>query len=131
MTVETTKNAMLRYLNSEHGDLSMMAEDVVFTMMGTGQENRGREAVRGMLQYFYQVAFDARAESRVTVYGENAAIFEGNFVGKHIAEFAGVPATGRSVRVPICVVYELEAGIIKHGRIYFEMSVLMAQITET
>jgi hypothetical protein len=37
MSVESTQSTMLRYFNSEHGDVSMMAEDVVFTVMATGQ----------------------------------------------------------------------------------------------
>ena len=35
MSVERTRDAMERYLNSAHRDLSMMAEDVVFTAMAT------------------------------------------------------------------------------------------------
>jgi hypothetical protein len=31
---------------------------------------------------------------------------KGDFVGKHIGEFAGIPATGKDVRVPLCVVYD-------------------------
>jgi len=37
----------------------MMAEDVVFTHMATGDEHRGPAAVRGMLDYMYHQAFDA------------------------------------------------------------------------
>jgi predicted ester cyclase len=53
---------------------------------------------------------------------------EGDFVGKHIGEFAGIPATGKDVRVPICVVYDLENDQIKRGRVYFEMPALMQQL---
>jgi predicted ester cyclase len=49
-------------------------------------------------------------------------------VGKHIGEFAGVPATHKDVRIPLCVVYDLDNGMITHGRIYFEVPALMAQI---
>ena len=128
MTIESTRETMMRYFNSEHGDVSMMAEDVVFTVMATGQENHGREGVLGMLNYFYHIAFDATANTRITLFGENNAMVEGDFVGKHIGEFAGIPATGRDVRVPICVVYDLENDLIKRGRIYFEMPVLFQQL---
>ncbi len=128
MSVDSTRETMLRYFNAEHGDVSMMTEDVVFTVMATGQENRGREAVLGMLTYFYHVAFDATAITHVMLFGENNAMVEGDFVGKHIGEFAGIPATGKNVRVPLCVVYDLENDLIKHGRVYFEMPALMAQL---
>jgi len=128
MSIESTRQTLQRYINSEHSDVSMMAEDVVFTIMATGQENHGRDGVAGMLYYFYHVAFDAKAIARVTLYGENNAMVEGDFVGKHIGEFAGIPATGKDVRVPLCVVYDLENDQIKHGRVYFEMPALFQQL---
>jgi steroid delta-isomerase-like uncharacterized protein len=131
MSVESTQATMMRYFNSEHGDVSMMAEDVVFTVMATGQEHRGREGVMGMLTYFYHIAFDATATTRTVLFGENNAMVEGEFVGKHIGEFAGIPATGKNVSVPLCVVYGLENDQIKRGRVYFEMPALMQQLGVT
>lgn len=128
MSIERTREAMNRYWDSQHQDLSMMAEDVVFTHMATGDEVRGPEAVRGMLSHMYHVAFDARADERSRIFAENQAVIEGDFVGKHIGEFAGMPATGRQVRVPLCVVYDLEDGVIKRARVYMEMPVMMRQL---
>ena len=128
MSVESTKEVMNKYLHSEHSDLSMMADDVVFTIMATGEEHHGPEGVMKMLNYFYHVAFDADAETISEIYGEGKAVFEGTFVGKHISEFAGIPATNKNVRVPLCVVYDLENNKIKKGRVYFEMPALMAQL---
>ena len=128
MSVESTRKTMTRYFDSQHSDVSMMAEDVVFTIMATGQEHHGRDGVLGMLNYFYHIAFDAMATSRVMLFGEQNAVVEGDFVGKHIGEFAGIPATGKDVRVPLCVVYDLENDEIKRGRVYFEMPALMQQL---
>ena len=128
MSVESTRETMQRYFNSEHDDASMMAEDVVFTVMATGEEHHGRNGVLGMLHYFYQVAFEATFANRVTLFGDENAMIEGDFVGKHLGEFAGVPATGKDVRVPLCVVYDLENDLIKRGRVYFEMPALMQQL---
>jgi steroid delta-isomerase-like uncharacterized protein len=128
MSLESTRETMQRYLNSEHSDVSMMANDVVFTIMATGQEHHTPEGVTGMLNYFYHVAFDATATTRTSLFGENNAMVEGDFVGKHIGEFAGIPATGKDVRVPLCVVYDLENNHIKRGRVYFEMPALLQQL---
>ena len=128
MSIESTRETMLRYFNSEHSDVSMIAEDVVFTVMATGQENRGREAVLGMLNYFYHVAFEATATTRVMIFGENNGMVEGDFVGKHIGEFAGIAATGKDVNVPLCVVYDLANDQITRGRVYFEMPALLQQL---
>lgn len=127
-TVEKTREVMTKYFDSHHSDVSMMAEDVVFTNMATGQESHGRDGVMGMLNYFYRVAFDADATTRTTLFGENNAMVEGLFVGKHIGEFAGIPATGKDVSVPICVVYDLENNLIKRGRVYFEVPALLQQL---
>lgn len=128
MSVESTQSTMVRYFNSENGDVSMMASDVVFTIMATGQEHHTPEGVMSMLDYFYHIAFDAGFETRVTLFGDANAMTEGDFVGKHIGEFAGIPATGKDVRVPLCVVYDLENDLIKRGRVYFEMPALLQQL---
>ena len=128
MSVESTRQAMTKYFHSEHADVSVMAPDVVFTIMATGQEHRGPEGVLQMLNYFYRLAFDATAETKNVVFADQQAVVEGDFVGKHIGEFAGIPATGKNVRVPICVVYDLENDKIKRGRVYFEMPALLQQL---
>ena len=128
MTVERTRAAMERYLNSAHGDLSMMSEDVVFTTMATGDEHRGIEAVRRMLDHVYHEAFEATAETRTRIYADDHAVLEADFVGTHKGTFAGVPATGRRVRVPLCVVYDLKDGLITRGRVYLEIPAMLRQL---
>lgn len=64
MSVENTRKVMTQYFNSEHADVSMMTEDVVFTIMATGQEHHGPSGVAQMLQCFYHVAFEATAETK-------------------------------------------------------------------
>lgn len=128
MSVEKTRAVITKYFDSKHTDVSVMSDDVVFTTMATGEEHHGKEGVQQMLNYFYHVAFDADAEIKNLIFADDQAVFEGVFVGKHIGEFAGVAATNKQVRVPLCVVYDLENGLIKKGRVYFEMPVLFEQI---
>lgn len=128
MSVEDTRSLMMRYLDSEHSDVSVMTDDVVFTIMATNQEHRGCDGVLGMLNYFYHIAFDATTETKNIIIADQQAMVEGDFVGKHIGEFAGIPATQKQVRVPIAVVYDLERDQIKRGRVYFEMPVLFRQL---
>ena len=128
MSVESTREIMTKYFNSGHSDVSMMADDVVFTVMATGQEHQSPEGILQMLNYFYHVAFDATAETKNTIFADGKAVIEGDFVGRHIGEFAGIPATNKEVRVPLCIIYDLENDLIKRGRIYFEMPVLFQQL---
>jgi predicted ester cyclase len=63
-----------------------------------------------------------------TVFGEGVAVLEADFVGRPIGEFAGVPATGKDVRVPLAVVYDVRDGVIVQGRVYFETPAFLAQV---
>jgi predicted ester cyclase len=62
------------------------------------------------------------------IIGDGHAVLEGIFTGKHIGEFAGIPATHKEVRVPLCVVYGLENDLIQAGLVYLEMTVMMQQL---
>jgi steroid delta-isomerase-like uncharacterized protein len=126
--VERATEVMMRLWESGHSEMDVMAEDVVFTLMATGQEYRGREGVSQMFHYFYHDAFKAYAESRKLVVADEIAFLEGDFVGEHIGEFAGIPATNKHIRVPLCMVYDLENDEIKRGRIYLEIPVLVQQL---
>ena len=131
MSVESTREVVTRYIDSKHSDVSMMAEDVVFTHMATGDEHRGRDGVSQMLNFMYHTAFEADAETTNLIFDDGKAVLEGYFVGRHIGEFAGIPPTNKQVRVPLCVVYDLENDQIKRGRVYLEMPVLFRQLGVT
>jgi predicted ester cyclase len=124
--ISLAKKNVEAYFNSH--DVQYVTEDAVFTSMNTGEETHGREAVGQMLNYFYHVAFDAKAEITNKVITEKKAVFEFNFKGKHIGEFAGMQPTNKEVNVPICVSYDLENGLIKKGRVYMLFDVLMKQL---
>ena len=128
MSVESTKQVMLKYFGSAHGDTSMMADDVVFTIMDTGQVHRGPEGILQMLNEFYHGTFEADVETTNTIFADGQAVVEGYVVGKHTGIFAGVPATGKDVRMPICVVYDLENDKIKRGRVYVASGVFLQQV---
>ena len=125
MSVDRTK--IEAYFQSH--DVAYIAEDGVFKNLTTGEEVKGREAIAGMLNHIYHVAFDARAEIVNTIVCGNKAVLEATFTGKHTGEFAGIAATGKDVRVPLCVTYDLDDdGLIKEARIYMLGSVMMQQL---
>ena len=128
MSIESTRETMNRFFNAQHGDVSMMAEDVVFTLMASGDESHGKEAVQGMFTYLYHIAFAATAIPRLVVVDEDHAVLEAVFSGKHIGDFNGIPATGKDVRVPMVVVYDVAGGLIQQARIYFELPALLKQL---
>ena len=128
MSVESTRETVMRFFNAEHSDTSMMADDVVFTVMDTGEEFRGPEAILGMLDRFYHEVFEAIPERRSLIVADGQVAAEFDFAGTHRGEFAGVPATGKQVHVPLCVIYDIEGDKIKRGRVYFETPAFLAQV---
>jgi steroid delta-isomerase-like uncharacterized protein len=105
-----------------------IAEDAVYVDMATGETTEGRDAVVGMLQRFYRESFDARPEMTGTIVGEGRAVLEAEVVGTHTGEYRGIPATGRPVRIPLCVVYDVEDDGIKRARIYLQDSGLGTEL---
>lgn len=130
MSVEATKAAIDRYLGGGH-TATGLADDAVFTDMNTGQTWTGREAVLGMLDYFYHQAFDAEALDPRVVVGDGHAALEARFHGRHVGEFAGIPATNRDVDVPLCVIYDVEGDNVTRGRIYLATHALFRQLGVT
>jgi steroid delta-isomerase-like uncharacterized protein len=128
MSGENTREVISKWIDSEHTDTSVLADDVVFTTMNTAEEDRGPEGVLESLNYIYHVAFDGRFELRNLIVDGGIGVAEADFVGEHIGEFAGIPPTHKQVRVPLCVVYEVEDEKIKRARIYFEMPAMFEQL---
>lgn len=121
-----TQRNMQDYMQTH--DVQYIAEDAVFKHMATGEQYKGRAEIGAMLHYIYHVAFDAKAEVTSSIITEDKALLEGFFTGKHIGEFAGMPATNKEVNVPLCVVYDLEGGFINEARIYMPVNVMMQQL---
>jgi predicted ester cyclase len=125
-SAEENAKALVGYVK-EHG-ASYLADDAVFIGMSMGTEYAGREAVERMLHWFYNEAFDATSETSNLVVDGDHGVWEGWVVGKHIGDFAGIPATGKEFRVPIVVTYDLADAKVTRGRIYFAVPALMAQL---
>ncbi len=128
MSAEQTRKVIEAYFSSGHDNLTMMADDVVFTDMASGVEYIGPEAVKGMLNWFYHVAFEATTETTNMVFADGHAVWEGWVKGKHIGEFAGIPPTNKEFSAPIVVSYDVEGDKIVRGRIYFSAVSFMKQV---
>jgi len=109
-------------------DPKYVAEDAVFTMLPTGEQIRGRDAIAKHLDDFYHGSFTAHADIVSSMFSENRGLLEAMVIGKHTGEFGGIAATGKDIRVPLAVSYELENGLIKRARIYLMANILFDQI---
>jgi predicted ester cyclase len=119
--VESGRAAMEGYLEALQARgafADYFTDDVTIDIVGSGQTAVGRAAVEAMIRYVHEQAFDARAELKSLVVEGNSAAIEADFVGRQVGDFAGVAPTGREIRAPYSVHYDLASGRIKALRIY-------------
>jgi ketosteroid isomerase-like protein len=131
MSVEDTQRTLDEYLDAlvSGGDFAAKFSDQVsWTTMETGEEIHGREAVRDFIVALHSQLFDATPELRNVYVGDGSAALEAVFVGKHMAEFAGIAATGDEVRLPYAVCYDVSDGKIDALRGYFPILALVQQL---
>jgi hypothetical protein len=132
MSIERTRQTLTTYLDDllSFGDFARcFTDDVTVTFMGTDRAVEGREAARTLITFVHQHAFRTHITAGAIVYGEATAMLEARFRATHIAEFEGIPATGRQVDVPYAVAYDFRDDRISALRLYFPMELLMRQIT--
>ena len=128
----TERQVMQEYLDTlvKRGDYpAFFTEDVIATFEGTDQRAEGREGAGQLIRYVHEIAFDARPDVKNLFVDDGKAALEADFVGVHIAEFAGIQPARREVRVPYSVIYDLRGDKISALRIYFPMSFLIEQLT--
>ena len=133
MSLEETETTVRQYLDAllTGGDFAaFFADEVVWTTMETGEQIRGREAVRDFIIALHSQLFDASPELVSTEFADGVAGLEAVFVGTHTAEFAGVPATGATVRLPYSMFYDISGGKIVALRAYFPITALLHQLRE-
>ena len=131
MTTEQTRKTMEGYAEAllSSGDFARyLAEDVTVRFMGTDRVVCGREAARGLITFVHEVAFRTDVQIKALVCDGVRAAIEAEFVGTHIGEFEGVPASHRAVRLPYSVGYDVENERITNLRLYFPLGELMRQI---
>ena len=128
MSTDETRKVLESYWQDH--DPRHVAEDAVFSMQPTGEEIRGREAIAAHLAGFYHGALEARAVRTNAIFTDGQGVLEARVQGRHTGVFAGIPATGREVDVPLCVTYDVKDGLIQRASIYLLVNVLMAQITK-
>jgi len=132
MTVESTNTVMNDYLEAllKQEDFGrFFADDVLWTTTETGDEVRGRDAVRDFIVAFHTQVFEARPEFTGLTVGDGRATLEANFVGTHTGDFAGIAPTGAELRVPYAVCYDVADGEITALRAYLPINLMVAQVS--
>jgi len=134
--LNTRKKLVEEHMRTEN------AHDITATMATLGRRPRyvlngvildGHEAIRAAYEGIGLDNAAAFSHFKVEVTGlhtgEEAIVLEGMMSGTHVAEWQGVPATGRSFNIPVCAVFTFDAEEKLAGeRIYFDSGLLLKQL---
>lgn len=129
MTADMSKS-FVNYFDTlvEGGDIKpYFTDDVELVVFGMPEIFRGRDEVATAIVDMHG-AFEAKPEMRVLIVGDRNAAIEADFVGTHVGTFAGIEPTGRDVRVPYAVIYDLTEDGISSLRIHGILPSLMMQL---
>jgi steroid delta-isomerase-like uncharacterized protein len=125
---EDILRAVLELSNRHDADAiqAYLAEDMRFRNPITGDSDAsGMHAVHSAIfAGFPDVAY--RIEHLLSQ--GDSVVVECTVVGTHQGEFAGMPATGRSMNLPVAFCVEVAGGKVTDWRSYFDTATLLRQI---
>jgi steroid delta-isomerase-like uncharacterized protein len=97
-----------------------------------GGTTHGIESFLGHAQGFAAAFPDSRMEVTTIIESGHHAAAEGLYSGTHTGPLATpqgeVPPTGRTLRLPICLVFEVAAGRIASNHVYYDQMTFAAQL---
>ena len=89
----------------------------------------GAAAVDELLHTLFMAFPDFTAEARQTYHGDEIVFVDTVIRGTHGGDWAGVPATGRSIEVRCGCVFHFDNGRLVKETVYFDHATLLAQIS--
>lgn len=109
--------------------MSYYSDNVLLVFAGTTMA--GKEAVENQFVRPFIAGFPGNRHIPTNmIFGQGVVVVEWSFEAEHTGVFAGRAATGSSVKVPGCSVYEFDSvkRQITGGRIYVDVATLLKQI---
>jgi len=92
----------------------------------------GIDGFLGHAQGFAAAFPDSRMEVTTIIESGNHAVVEGLYIGIHTGPLATpqgeVPPTDRTLRLPICLIFEVAAGRITSNHVYYDQMTFAAQL---
>lgn len=111
---------------------SLVAENLEFTVVASGETVRGPEGIRQLLQGWATALPDSKVEITNLFAADDRVCIEFIVRGTHTGLMRGpagtIPPTGRRVEQRFCDVFTCKDGKIVAGNSYFDATNLMAQL---
>jgi len=108
--------------------ISYIADDIVFDSVPMPPPLNGKEAVAGLVKSIFEGFPDFHIKLDSVMSSGNMVVSEYTITGTHQGIWAGIPPTGKSVRVKVLDVMEYEDGKEKSLVEYFDSTTLMTQL---
>jgi len=103
-------------------------EDAVYEYLPMPPPLNGRQEIAAVFASAFQAFPDWHVEQRRIVVSGNIIVTECTITGTHLDEWAGIPATGKTIQTIHMDVYDFEGDKIKHKVTYDDSVSLMIQL---
>ncbi len=112
------------------GLIDTLTEDCVYEIVPTGQRWEGHAGARAFYTGFLGAFPDVKFDLTDIVIGPQGVIEVADMTGTHRGEWAGIPPTGRPVRLKIIIHFPWDPAAGKFGgeKVYFDRSALAGQM---
>jgi len=138
MTADQTQTAQrhlaivlehMRYENAHDFDRCIAAfGHPRYEIVPTGEVHDGTDGVGGLLEQNRTAFADFHFEPHRTAPAGDVVLVEGTFTGTHTGTWRGLPATGRTVRLRMALVFEFEGEALVCERVYFDLGTALRQL---
>jgi steroid delta-isomerase-like uncharacterized protein len=124
---------LARHLEAENArrldeTLTTLTDDCVFEDMALGRVFRGRRGAGACYRLWWDAYEIAVHGERLHWAEDGAAGAEARYRGTHVGAFLGIPATGRSIDLPIAVSITFKDGLMAGERFYYDLATLLRQL---
>ena len=99
-----------------------------YEVMPLGEANEGAAAVRELLQGMMDGFPDFNAKVLRMHHADDAVICEVRMTGTHDGPWAGVPATGHRMDVPMACIFDFEEDRLVCEKLYFDLATILRQL---
>jgi steroid delta-isomerase-like uncharacterized protein len=106
--------------------------DAALTIVGTRERFEGPDGFRRFNTMWADAFPDGRVDVETVIDGGDRVVVEfvgrGTHTGPLVSPMGEIPATGRSLELKLCDVYEFRNGKVQAQRTYFDTASLMQQL---